>query len=164
MSQQQWQWGRTSKTRIHWHFKAIEVIFKSFVCGKSRHKLPWNKLKNPTDLGGAALPDFNLYYIAGQLFLIGKIDRTRFLAFLCPKWSHSTGDPFIAITGWTPLVRLTKEKKSLLHHYQRIWAIAMVKLQSTPLHEHTPLWCNLDLMEFDSIPDLEFWRSRGIYH
>lgn len=140
----------------------MEVILKTFVWGKSRYKLPWNKLKNPTDLGGAALPNFNLYYIAAQLFHIGKTDRTRFLTFLCPKWSSSTGDPLEAITGQTQLVRLTKERTSLLHHYRRIWAIATAKLQSPSLHEHTPIWYNLHLMEFYSIPDSELWRSRGI--
>lgn len=57
------------------HFKLIETLLKAFIWGCNRHKLPWHKLKNPTDLAGTALPDFNLYYLAAQLsqlFHIGQ--------------------------------------------------------------------------------------------
>lgn len=40
---------------------------KPFVWGPNRHKLAWRILKNPNDLEGTALIDFNLYYIASQL-------------------------------------------------------------------------------------------------
>lgn len=49
------------------HFKLMEAILKPFVWGKNRHKLPWQILKNPTDLAGMALPDFNLCNLAAQL-------------------------------------------------------------------------------------------------
>lgn len=49
------------------HFKSLKALLKPFVWGANRHKLACQTLKNPTDLGGTALPDFNLYYIASQL-------------------------------------------------------------------------------------------------
>lgn len=82
------------------HFKSMEAILIPFIWGNSRHKLFWNKLKNPTDLARMALPGFNTYYLATQIAThIDKIDRDRFLIFLCPNWSHSTIDPIVALTG-----------------------------------------------------------------
>lgn len=76
----------------------VESILKPFIWGNNRHKLSWHKLKNPTDLAGMALPDFNAYYIAAQLaqiFHIDKVDRERFLCFLCPRWSQKTQDSLV---------------------------------------------------------------------
>lgn len=87
-----------------------------------------------------ALPDLNLYYIAAQLsqlFHIGKTDRDRFFTFLCPRWSHSTGDPLKAITGPVRAMHLAKEKASLLHYYRRIWAIAIAKFVTTLTRTYT---------------------------
>lgn len=70
------------------HFKSMEALLKPFTWGDSRHKLLWHKLKNPTDLRGAVLPDFNLYYVAAQmshLFHIDKIDKIRSLIFCAPN-------------------------------------------------------------------------------
>lgn len=47
--------------------KSILALLNSFVWGAARHKLSWQTLKNPPELGSAALPDFNLYYLAAQL-------------------------------------------------------------------------------------------------
>lgn len=63
------------------YFKSLEALLKPFVWGTNRHKLAWQALKNPTDMGSMALPDFNLYYMAfqlSQLFHIDKTDNTRF--------------------------------------------------------------------------------------
>lgn len=57
------------------HFKLMEVILKPFIWGNNRHKIAWQKLKNPTDLAGMALPDLNAYYIAAQLSQIFHVDK-----------------------------------------------------------------------------------------
>lgn len=48
-------------------FRSLESILNTFVWGSSRHKLSWQTLKHPIHLGGTALPDLALYYIASQL-------------------------------------------------------------------------------------------------
>lgn len=74
---------------IFWHspvylplkiLKTINSILKTFAWGTTgRHKLPWLMLKNPITLGGAALPDIILYYIAAQLshYHLDKTDLKR---------------------------------------------------------------------------------------
>lgn len=144
-----------------------KVIFKIFIWGKSRHKLPWGKLKNPTNLGGTALPDLNMYYIAAHLsqpFHIDKTDRARFLTFLCLGWSHSTGDSLVSITGRVLILGQAGDRTSLLHHCRCIWDLATAKLQLPLLHKNTSLWHNVALPEFYSIPDSELWRSKGVFY
>lgn len=73
-------------------FKSLEAILNSFVWGKTRRKLSRQVLKNPIDLGGTALPDFNLYYLAAQLshfFYLDKGDKERYLALVCSLYSNT---------------------------------------------------------------------------
>lgn len=86
------------------YFKSLEAILNTFVWCSSRHKLSWHMLINLTDLGGAALLNYNLYYIAAQLshlFHIDKTDTLRFSTLLCPKWAQLSSDPFSATTWST---------------------------------------------------------------
>lgn len=78
-------------------FKSIKTILNSFVWGKTRHKLSWQVLKNPTELGGTALPDFNLYCLVAQLshfFYLGKGDKERYLTLVCSPYTHIYTRPF----------------------------------------------------------------------
>lgn len=77
---------------IFWHspihlprrmFKAMETILNTFVWGPSRHKLPWKVLKCPTELGGTALPDLYIYYIAAQLSHFFHFNHSDHAT---PKW------------------------------------------------------------------------------
>lgn len=77
-------------------FKSIEALLNSFLWGTTRHKLSWQTLKNATELGGAALPDFNLYYLAAQLshfFFLDKQDKERYLALICSSLRLGTNTP-----------------------------------------------------------------------
>lgn len=81
-------------------YKQMEAILNSFVWGNSRHKLAWNILKNPTDMGGASLPDLQDYYLAAQLshfyhFNIVELQRCRSL--VCNKPGHQAFTPLQAI-------------------------------------------------------------------
>lgn len=114
------------------YFKIIEALLKPFVWGTSRHKLAWQVLKNPADLGGTALPDFNLYYVASQmsqLYHIDKTDRDRFLQLLCPKRVKRTKDSIYAIVVESSSTEPHSDNKSMLYHYSKIWAIALKKLE-----------------------------------
>lgn len=145
------------------HFKSLEVLLKMFIWANSRHKLSWGKLKNPTDLGGTALPDLNMYHLAAQisqLFHIVKTDRARFLTFLCPKWSHSTGEWLLQSRGGVRGSELMGDRTSLLYHYRCIWDIVTDKLL---MHEHTPLWHNVTLPEFCLIPDSKPMEIQGFF-
>lgn len=149
------------------HFKLMEVILKPFIWGNNRHKIAWQKLKNPTDLAGMALPDLNAYYIAAQLsqiFHIDKTDSERFMHFLCPRWAHPTQDTLAVIAGKTTREDKNARGKTLLYHYTKIWNLAMDKLQLSAINEFTPLWHNINLPEFNIIPDNEVWSSRGIFY
>lgn len=109
------------------HFKIMETLLKPFVWGNTRHKLPWQKLKNPTDLAGLALPDFNMYYLASQLsqiFHIDKTDRKRFLFLVCPKWIQQTLDPVLPMMGGRTGEGVGTERRSSLYQYKKIWDIA----------------------------------------
>lgn len=149
------------------HFKLIETLLKPFVWGNTRHKLPWHKLKNPTDLAGTTLSDFNLYYLAAQLsqiFHIDKVDRERFLCFLCPKWSQTTLDSLVAITGGSEGEGGSADHRTLRYQYMKMWSIASDKLRIPSLHDFTSLWHNAALPEFYLIPDSEVWSSRGVFY
>lgn len=147
------------------HFKLMKALLKPFVWGNNRHKLPWHKLKNPTDLAGMALPDFNLYYFAAQLsliFHIDKGDRERFLCFLSPKWSQPTLNTQVAITGGSE--GEVTDRRSPLYQYKKVWSIASEKLHIPSLHDFTSLWHNTTLPEFNLIPDSRVWSSRGVLY
>lgn len=105
------------------HFKILETFLKPFVWGNNRHKLPWHKLKHPTNLAVMALPDFNAYYLEAQLsqiFHIDKVDRERFLYFLCPKWVQQTLDPLVALTGRGGDKSQKTDRRSLLYQYRKV--------------------------------------------
>lgn len=154
------------------YFKSMEALLKPFVWGNNRHKLSWQALKNSTDMGGTALPDFNNYYIASQLsqlFHIDKSDKDRFLTLLCPSWAQSTGEPITAISAGAENIISREYRQSLLFQYRRIWDIASTKLDipSTKLdipsyNDYAPLWHNKHLQEFYHLQNIELWASRGI--
>lgn len=138
------------------HFKILETLIKPFVWGNNRHKLPWHKLKHPTDLAGMALPDFNTYYVAAQLsqiFHIDKVDRDRFLHSLCPKWTRQTLDSLVAITGEGRDKGQKKDRKSLLYQYRRVWEMASDRMNVMSPHSCTHLWHNTSLPEFNLLHD-----------
>ena len=178
-------WGRINIVKmillpkilyILWHtpvylplklFKSMEAILRTFIWGTNRHKLAWRVLKNPTDLGGTALPDLNLYYLASQLsqlYHIDKTDRLRFLTLLCPQWAQLTTDPLTAVAVGHRGGGSGGGRGSLLYQYRRIWDIA-AKILGTPTHnDYTPLWHNKILPEFISIPNTNIWSEHGIYY
>lgn len=104
------------------YFKSLEGLLKPFVWGTNIHKLAWWILKNPTDLGGTAFPDFNLYYIASQLHHIDK--RDRFSSLICTQCTQLTSDPHCAIAMGTGGAESEGDCKSLLYHHRRIWDLA----------------------------------------
>lgn len=139
------------------YFKCFEALLKPLVWGSSRYKLAWRSLKNPTDLGGVAIPDLNLYYIVSQLsqlFHIDKMDKERFSTLLCPAWVQDTADPISALTEGS---RGTNSvgKTTLLHHYSLSWDIASDKLVITQYNDFIPLWHNKLLFELTQIPNPE---------
>lgn len=149
------------------HFKLMEAIIKPFVWGNKRHKIAWQKLKNPTDLAGMAVPDFNIYYIAAQLsqlFHVDKTDRKRYLHLVCPGWSQVSQDPLTVIAGKATGADRNTNRKTLPYHYTKIWNLSMHRLQLPTINEFTPLWHNSNLPEFDMLPDSELWSSRGIIY
>lgn len=103
------------------YFKLIEALFRTFVWGNNRHKLAWKVLKNPTDLGVIALPDFNLYYLASklsQLYHIDITDRLRFTTLLCSQWAQQATDPLTAIAVGQGGSESEGNRKSLLSQYR----------------------------------------------
>lgn len=149
------------------HFKIMESLLKPFVWGKNRHKIAWQTLKNPTDMGGTALPDLNHYYIASQLsqlYHIDKVDSERFRMLICPQWAQETSDSIYAITVGTKTNEGNTHKTSLLYQYRRIWELANNKLNIPRHNDFTPLWCNRDLPELHNIHDPRPWLERGILY
>lgn len=67
-------------------FKSMESILNMFVWGPSRHKLSWQTLKRPVHLGGTALPDLALYYIASQLLYLTSTTLTIKTSSGTPPW------------------------------------------------------------------------------
>lgn len=122
------------------YFKLMEALLKTFVWGNNRHKLAWKVLKNPTDLGGTALPDFNLYYLAfqlSQLYHINKTDRLRFITLLCPQWAQYTTDPLMAIAVGRGGNESVGNRKSLLYHFRCIWDITTKLIKIPTLNDYT---------------------------
>lgn len=81
-------------------FKQMEAILNSFVWGNGRHKFAWHVLKNPTDMGGASLPDLQDYYLAVQLSHIYHFNATElqcYRSLVCNKPGHLTFTPLQAI-------------------------------------------------------------------
>lgn len=111
------------------YFKSFEALLKPFVWDSNRHKLAWWTLKNPTDLGGTALPDLNLYYIASQLsqlFHIDKTDKEIFSILLCPTWAQQTWDPIFAIAMGSGGADSEGDSKTLLYQYRWIWDLILL--------------------------------------
>lgn len=130
------------------YFKIIEALLKPFVWGSSRHKLAWQALKNPADLSGTVLLDFNLYYVASQLsqlYHVDKTDRERFLQVLCPKRTRRTNDPIYAIAVDSSSTEPHSQMKTLLYHYSRIWDIASRKLGTPQYNDYNLLWHNKNM-------------------
>lgn len=149
------------------YFKLLETLLKPFIWGKSRHKLSWQTLKNSTDMGGTALPDFNHYYIASQLsqlFHIDKTDKERFLILLSPRWVQYTRDPINGIAVGVGNTQSKDYRHSLLYHYRRIWELASSKLETTSFNDYTPLWHNNKLQELNGIQNSDLWAAKGIYY
>lgn len=75
----------------------MDSILNFFVWGNSRHKLSWLVLKNPTDLGGTAFPDHNVYYLAAQFshfYYFDKEDKLRYLTLACSGAPTQVALPF----------------------------------------------------------------------
>lgn len=105
-------------------FKQIEAILNSFVWGQNRHKLAWQTLKNPTDMGGVALPDLQDYYLASQLshmYHFHTSEMQRYRSLVCDKPGHPMFTPIQAILRGKrapgPTVRYNS---GMLLHHQRI--------------------------------------------
>lgn len=129
--------------------------------------MAWQVLKNPTDLGGTALPDFNLYYIAAQLsqlFHLDKTDRERFLTLLCPKWAQYTKDSIYAIAADWGGIELGERRHTMLYHYRKIWNLAVSRLDIPQFNDYTPLWHNRNLQEFTKIHDTFIWSIQGVFY
>ena len=149
------------------YFKSLEALLKPFIWGSGRHKLAWQAVKNPTDMGGMALPDLNLYYIAAQLsqlYHIDKTDNQRFLTLLCPRVAQLTGDAIYAVSMGSGSIGSGKETASTLGHYRRIWELASAKLGIPEYTDYTPLWQNKVLRELSNDQGAELWAARGIYY
>lgn len=148
-------------------FKSLEATLNSFVWGNTRHKLSWRALKNPMDLGGTVLPDFNLFYLAAQLsnfFYLDKGDKDRYLALLCSPFSRITTHPFHLLfrnpgDPWT-----LGNLKGLLYHHSKVWEVVRHRLRTPSMHSHTPLWDNPCLTELLQIPDHSLWITRGVVY
>lgn len=165
---------------VFWHapvyiplrfFKTIEVILNTFVWGKARHKLSWQVLKNPTDLGGTALPDYNLYYLAAQLshfFHIDKSDKERFMLLIGSQTAKMHIHPFQLI------LRENRDRngtegcgdRGLLYTYCKIWEIVGRKLKIPSTHRHhcgtTQAYLNYYTYLITSCGSLEglfFWQT-----
>lgn len=148
-------------------FKSMESIINMFIWGPSRHKLSWKILKCPTELGGAALPDLFLYYLASQLshfFHFKCSDRERYSTLVCPQTLDSLSHPFqILFCGPHNSTRNDATKRMLSHHC-RIWQHAVRIGQAPSPHSHTPLWHNSHMPELHSVPDHRLWVDKGIIY
>lgn len=148
-------------------FKSIEAILNSFVWGMNRHKLSWQVLKNPTDLGGTALPDFNLYYLAAplsHLYYIDKHDKDRYFALVCSPYTRLYTHPFQIIFREPTDTWTLGSHGGLLYHHCKIWAVVRHRLQTPVMHSHTPLWDNPGLRELLLLPDHSLWIAQGVVY
>lgn len=159
-----WQAPLYLPTRI---FKSMESIINTFIWGSSRHKLPWRVLKCPTELGGAALPDLFLYYIASQLshfFHFNQSDRERYSTLVCSQTPDPLFHPFqILFCGPHNSLR-NDDLKQMLFHHCRIWQYAMRIGEAPSPHSHTPLWHNSHMPELNSVSDHGLWVHKGIVY
>lgn len=148
-------------------FKAMESILNTFVWGSSHHKLSWKVLKCPTDLGGTALPDLYIYYIAAQLshfFHLNLSDKIRYSQMVCPQSSGTISHPFQILFCEPRDSTHTSNGGPMLIHHCKIWRAAMRIGQAPSPHSHTPLWNNPNLPELTSLPDCSLWVSKGIIY
>ncbi|PIO11944.1 hypothetical protein AB205_0020800, partial [Aquarana catesbeiana] len=148
-------------------FKAMESILNTFVWGSSHHKLSWKVLKCPTDLGGTALPDLYIYYIAAQLshfFHLNLSDKIRYSQMVCPQSSGTISHPFQILFCEPRDSTHTSNGGPMLIHHCKIWRAAMRIGQAPSPHSHTPLWDNPNLPELTSLPDRSLWVSKGIIY
>lgn len=120
-------------------YKYMESILNTFIWGFSRHKLSWRALKCPTDLGGTALPDLSLYYIASQVshfFYFNQSDRERYSTLVCSQVPGPLAHPFqILFCGFRSSSR-TGDRKHMLFHHCKIWQLAMQLEETLSPHSH----------------------------
>lgn len=149
-------------------FKKMEAILNSFVWGHGRHKLAWHILKNPTAMGGMALPDLQEYYIAAQLshmYYFNKNEMQRYKMLICDDPKSPLSSPLQAIfRGGLTGKRLPRYNEGMLTHHQKIWGAALKRLKLGHIHSHTPLWLNNHLPELKNLPDPHIWARYGIIY
>lgn len=146
-------------------FKSIEAILNSFVWGAARHKLSWQALKNPTDFGGASLPDFILYYLAAQLshfFYLDKTNRDHYLSLVCSPSAPGVTHPFQILFRDLGGAGTLGNRKGLLYHHCKIWEVVGRRLKVLHTHSHTPLWDNPGLCDLLTVPDQVLWLQQGV--
>lgn len=147
--------------------KIIESILNFFIWGHSRHKLSWRILKNPVTMGGAALPDFQDYYLASQLshfYHFEKNELSRYQLLLCEHPGDPAHTPLQSVLR-APLTRHPfQHKADMLSQHRRVWRMGLQKLRTPQVHSHTPLWFNTHLPELLSIPDPAAWIRHGILY
>lgn len=119
----------------------------------------------PTNLGGVAVPDFNLYYLAAQLsHLYHKIKLMNngikpgsapvlgsFLHTLCVQW---------CVDWETPLwLMITLAFCSNIN-----WDLALIRSNAPMIYGSSPFWYSKLLPELLMIPYTEIWASKGVYY
>lgn len=121
-------------------FRNMESILNTFVWGSSGHKLAWQTLKRPVHLGGTALPDLALYYLASQLshfYYFNRHDKIRYSMLVCMAATDLVAHPFqILFCKHHGLSRLG-DRRHMLAHHSKIWHLAL-NITGAPLCTLTP--------------------------
>lgn len=142
-------------------FRKLESLMAEFIWGRARHKLRISTLQRPKHLGGTALPDLFIYYVAGQLRLI----RGWFSDAPLPN-SEAQLACILGIQNMWPLLEyphLYTAKLLPIHRLAlQIWKHSKSITHFNDIIADMPLWHNPGLSELLLLPDTQVWRSCGV--
>ncbi|CAJ0965832.1 unnamed protein product [Ranitomeya imitator] len=142
-------------------FARLNSLVTSFIWGKTRPKLKLSTLQRPKQGGGAALPDFYLYYLAGQAKAINKWMPNNSLPNSESHLLH--GARADCPLGFLELEKVNAPCLLQLHRLARsIWRQIKKVTGFVDVVAEMPLWNNSYFPGLLNHPSTNFWISHGV--
>ncbi|OCT76091.1 hypothetical protein XELAEV_18031279mg [Xenopus laevis] len=144
-------------------FQKLDRLISPFVWGVGRKRLKLDTLKKATDSEGAALPDFELHYLATQL---APIKLWTSIDTQCPSSAvlmtlYNQENPLLQEVLRSPIGRTQTKIYPLIQLARTIWARSQATVFVSN-HPETPIWENQQLQEFTHVEAGRAWQSKGI--
>lgn len=142
-------------------FDRLHAMMATFVWGRARRKLALRTLQRAKQQGGAALPDFFIYFLAGQL---------RYLTSWVSTGAETNAEyhlqTYLQINTMWPVqegIHLFRGSALPLHRLaHQVWR-ALKPIDYKDLLDVLPLWDNALLPSLEYLEGVDVWKKSGVF-